>query len=82
MEKNNMEDVKTENQKHDLERAYRKIGLLIEELDKLRDILLSKDENTAELETRIQNLEDILKESEKPEQPPKPEAKPAKKEKW
>ena len=77
-----MEDVKTENQTYKIERANRKIKLLTQELDGLRDLLLSKDENTSELEKRIQNLEDILKETEKPEQPPKPEDKPAKKEKW
>ena len=77
-----MEDVKTENKTYEIERATRKIKLLTQELDGLRDLLLSKDENLEELETRMQNLEDILKESEKPEQPPKPEAKPTKKEKW
>ena len=77
-----MEDVKTENQTYKIERATRKIKLLTQELDGLRDLLISKDENTSELETRIQNLEDILKETEKPEQPPKPEAKPDKKEEW
>ena len=61
-----MENVKTRNQEYELERANRKIRLLTEELDKLRDILLSKDEETGELEKRIQNLEDILKEAEKP----------------
>ena len=77
-----MEKVETKNQEYEIERANRKIRLLTEELDKLRDILLSKEENTEELETRIQNLEDILKESEKPEQPPRLDAKPDKKEKW
>ena len=61
-----MENVKTRNQDYELERANRKIRLLTEELDKLRDILLSKDEDTTKLEERIQNLEDILKEAEKP----------------
>ena len=77
-----MEDVKTENQTYEIERATRKIKLLTQELDGLRDLLLSKDENLEELETRMQNLEDILKETEKPEQPPKPKDKPDKKEKW
>ena len=77
-----MENVETKNQTYEIERATRKIKLLTQELDGLRDLLLSKDENLEELETRMQNLEDILKESEKPEQPPKPEAKPDKKEKW
>ena len=77
-----MEKVETRNQEYEIERATRKIKLLTQELDGLRDLLLSKDENLEELEKRIQNLEDILKETEKPEQPPKPEAKPAKKEKW
>ena len=77
-----MEKVETRNQEYEIERANRKIKLLTQELDGLRDLLLSKDENTSELEKRIQNLEDILKETEKPEQPPKPEAKPAKKEGW
>ena len=77
-----MENVKTENQTYEIERATRKIKLLTRELEGLRDLLLSKDENLEELETRIQNLEDILKETEKPEQPPKPETKPTKKEDW
>ena len=82
LETNNLENVKTENQTYKIERATRKIKLLTQELDGLRNLLLSKDENLEELETRIQNLEDILKETEKPEQPPKPEAKLDKKEKW
>lgn len=82
MEKNNMEDVKTEKQTYEIKRANRKAKLLTQELDNLRDLLLSKDENLEELETRIQNLEDILKETEKPIQPPKPEDKLAKKETW
>ena len=77
-----MEKVETRNQEYEIERATKKIKLLTQELDGLRDLLLSKDENLEELETRIQNLEDILKESEKPEQPPKTEAKPDKKEDW
>ena len=77
-----MEKVETRNQEYEIERATRKIKLLTQELDGLRDLLISKDENTSELETRIQNLEDILKETEKPEQPPKPEDKLDKKEKW
>ena len=79
---NNLEDVNTKNQTYEIERANRKIKLLIQELDKFRDLFISKDEDTSELREKIQNLEDILKETEKPETTPKPEAKPAKKEKW
>ena len=83
---NNLEDIKTENQTYEIERANRKAKLLTQELDNLRDLLLSKDENLEELEKKIQNLEDILKETEKPEtEPPYPDkSKPklAKKEGW
>ena len=77
-----MENVETKNQEYELEKANRKIKLFEQELDHLRDVLLLRDEALAELVEKIQNLEDILKETEKPEQPPKPEAKPAKEEKW
>ena len=79
---NDLENIETRNQGYELIKAERKIKLLTKEIDHMRDELLESEDAQGELFKRIQNLEDIIKETEKPEPSPKPEEKPKPKEDW